>query len=204
MGFSKNGYLPLIPPIPLHYDSWSKKQADEYLMWFTSNVPERAKYILNFAGYATCDEPFCNHSSEVLFYIWKWLLSVACIEQVPKSILDKQKVEWALFGNSFVSDIRLDILTEYVLRDIAMLVSYIFTLNYDGLYWGYDTKAKNYAFRNHPVLKGFLDTRYKKPFQAVFEPVHMVGVQASKILKHTAKETDLLCMYNYWANLIPK
>ena len=35
-----------------------------------------------------------------------------------------------------------------------------------------------------------------------FEPIHMVGVQAAKLLDGTQKETDLLYLYEQWSRFI--
>ena len=70
--------------------------------------------------------------------------------------------------------------------------------NNPNIYWTYYTKPRRDFFVNHPLLKGFVDRTFDKPFEASFEPIHMAHVQAVKIMKKTAKETDLLNIYNIW------
>ena len=36
-----------VPPFPLEYYNWNKKQAQEYFDWFVEQVPIRAEYVPN-------------------------------------------------------------------------------------------------------------------------------------------------------------
>ena len=194
-------YSILVPPFQLDYDSWSKKKTDQYLHWFVANAPERAVYLLKWLSLD------CGHeetiSPDVLLPVRTWFLNAARYEPMPLREREAQRAAFEHFGERFLSKERLDTLSEYILRDIGMLVGHIFVSNHSALFWGVDDKPKRYIFRNRPVVKGFLDLHYGKPFAAVFEPVHMVEVQCAKILDGTAKGTDLMNLYQHWAQNIP-
>ena len=110
-----------------------------------------------------------------------------------KEEIEAQRAMFSKFGENIIAKTRLTLKTEYIVRDIAMLMSLVFTENYSQLYWDIAVKPKRYVFFHHPVLRGFLDTNpsYPKPFSPDFEPVHMVGVQASglKAIKMTPRAT---------------
>ncbi len=194
-------YEILLPPYKLDYDSWTCDEAQAYLDWFVSQCRDRAAYV--FCRAVPRSGATLKLSPDVLEQVWTWFLRTAEIEAVPQQEQDIQRVKFGHFGESFISKVRLSIRTEYIIRDIAMLMSLVFTANHRCLYWGFDAKPKRYIFYNHPVLKGFLDTRYAKPFAPVFEPVHMVGVQAAKYLDGTGRNDDLINLYQHWEQHIP-
>lgn len=191
----------LLPPYPLNFDRWTREQAGDYLKWFVSHIPERASYILQESIGVIL--PNGAIPSGLLVDVWKWFLQNAEIEYVPLQEVNTQRKKFGHLGESFICKTRLSVQTEYIVRDIAMLMSAVFTTNYPTLYWDFDCKPKRYIFINQPVLKGFLNTRYGKPFSDVFQPVHMVSVQAVKYLKGKAQDNDLFSLYQYWEKDIP-
>lgn len=199
--FKSNRYEILIPPCNLDYDNWTKKQAEEYLNWFVAHVPERAAYVLKKAtGKSLPEGPI---PPEVLLHVWKWFLRVATTEPVPEEEQEAQRAAFGHFGEDFIDKEQLSLQTEFIIRDIAMLMSAVFTTNYPVLYWGFDSKPKRYLFINQPVLKGFLNLDYEKPFADVFPPEHMVHVQAARILLHSAHPKDLFNLFQWWRKNIP-
>ena len=64
------------------------------------------------------------------------------------------------------------------------------------------TSRKTAIFVTHPLLKGFIDRTWDKPFEACFEPIHMTHVQAARILKKASVDTDLFRIYNIWAEKV--
>ena len=146
----------------------------------------------------------CIKATEALVDVWAWFLNHAAIENKPQGFFQNQLEIAPQFGEQFVSQKQLDIKSEFVIRDIAMLISAIFLSKDSSLNWEVETKPDRYVFKNHPVIKGFVDMRYQSPFSAVFEPVHMVRIQALKMIKRTAKKTDLLLLYQEWENMIPQ
>lgn len=199
--YSLKDYEILPPPYPLEFDDWSKEKAADYLEWFVSHIPARATYLYQTATGNLLPEkaipPAC------LIDIWNWFLKHAKTEAVPKQEIERQQQQFGHLGESFISKTRFTVKTEYLIRDIAMLMSAVFTTNYPNLYWDFDSKPKRYIYINQPVLKGFLNTRYGKPFADAFQPVHMVHVQAVKFKKGKSCSTDLFNLFHLWAQDIP-
>lgn len=201
----QNNYSLLLPPYKLDYDNWSLIKAQDYLHWYVDNMPSRAEYVVeNAIGEGNLKAPI---NPTILIDVWKWFLKNAIIEFVPHDIIAGERKNFGNFGESFISDERFSVNTEYIIRDIAMLVSFIFTTNHNTLFWDIITKPKKHIFYMQPVLKGFVNTSYGKPFKDSFQPDHMVYVQAAKLLpddgKVCAAENDLYNLYNRWENDIP-
>lgn len=195
------GYEILPPPYPLEFDEWSRQKAQDYLNWFVAHVPERAAYVLEKSvGMAL---PEGAIPPEVLLDVWAWFLRNAKTERVPQKEIEAQRKQFGHFGSSFVNERRWTVKTEYMIRDVAMLMSAVFTTNYPILYWDFDSKPKRYIFFNQPVLKGFLNLRYGKPFADVFQPVHMVTVQASDFFRGSAQPDALYNLFLHWRQDIP-
>ncbi len=194
-------YEILVPPYKLEFYNWTKKNAEDYLKWFIAHIQERAAYVLQKSTGALL--PVGKIPPEFLIDVWTWFLQSAEIEKVPPKEVNKQREQFGYLGESFINKTRLSVRTEYIIRDIAMLISAVFTTNYPILYWDFDGTPKRYIFINQPVLKGFLNTRYGKPFADVFQPVHMVSVQASKFLGGRAQDDDLFHLYQIWEQDIP-
>ena len=199
-----HGFEILVPPYVLDYDHWTVRQAEEYLQWYVSHIPERAAYVYQLAGgKGQMEEPI---DPECLLVVWRWFLKIAEIEPVPKAIVDAQREKFAKLGESFLTKEQFSVRTEYILRAIAMLISAVFTTNYPALYWDVIRKPKRDVNYLQPVLCGFVNTQFGKPFHDTFPPDHMVGVQAAKCLDRTEKratERDLLIVYRYWEQCVP-
>ena len=84
----------------------------------------------------------------------------AKVEEMPEEDWKNQQKVFAQIGDDFVNRYQFDLCTEYMIRDIGMLVGEIFTRNHKSLHWGYDSKPKKYVFKN--------ETNTKKEFWTVF------------------------------------
>lgn len=199
--FLLKGYDILVPPFPLEYDEWSQKRAEEYLEWYVAHIPERVKYLSQKAGVQITGERI---PPETLIDIWAWFFQNAEIEKTPKKELEKQRVAFGQFGESFIAKTRYTVRSEYILRDIAMYLSAVFTTNHPVIHWDIIRKPKRDIFYHQPVLKGFLDTRYEKPFESTFQPDHMVHIQAVGFRKGNGSSSDLLNLYRLWEQDIPQ
>jgi hypothetical protein len=136
-------------------------------------------------------------SPESLLLLWKWFRKRAKTEPV---ILTKDRKTQTGYANGlFTKESQLTLETEYILRDIGMYLGETFRKNHSQIYWTYYTKPKRSFFVNHPLLKGFVDMTTEVPFHAEFEPIHMAGVQAAKILSKGSKDTDLFSIYTVWS-----
>ena len=143
-----------------------------------------------------------------LTYIWKWFLNVAEIEEkrskkikrTPFKVQNRKKQFQYEFEN--LDSKKLSLQTEYILRDIGMYIGQMFVDYHSQIYWDFYTEPRTDFFVNKPLLLGFKDKEFMPPFSMEFEPIHMVGVQAAKLLDGTQKETDLLYLYEQWSRFI--
>lgn len=190
----------------LDFDKMTGKQTKEYFQWFISQIPTRIEYLsFKCAEYLNIPQEKLDLSPESLILIWRWFLQVAQIGKTPKRELKRLREELGDFPESFRdyviedSSEELTITTEYILRDIGMYMGEIFNREYDHIEWGYYSRPKSDMFVNKPLLIGFKDTAFDPPFETVFEPIHMVGVQAANLFDKTHNENDLIKLYKIWS-----
>lgn len=171
-----------IPPIKKNFVLLTEKEAKDYYDWYIKVIPSRINYLTDvcYKEMKTSNEKF-DFSPGSLLIIWKWFLKKAQTEKNNKN--EKQ----------------LDLQTEYIIRDIGMFVGELFCSVYDNIHWGYYTEPKTDFFVNRPLLMGFKDKSVSPPFDAVFEPIHMVGVQAARILFGESTEMDLYNVFMKWS-----
>lgn len=195
--FRKLKYDILIPPLEKSIFALTEQETAEYFAWFMEKVPERVAYISGVCAkelHIPVEKMDC--SPESLLLLWKWFRRKAKTERVHRTHKEKQDQR---FPNVIFQNKRqLTLETEYILRDVGMYLGETFRKNNPAIYWTYDTKPRRYFFVNHPLLKGFVDYSTGKRFEASFEPIHMAGVQAAKVLKHNATDEDLLNLYKFW------
>ena len=195
--FRKLNYDILVPKLDKSIFQLNEKEAADYFAWFMERVPERVAYVSKVcAKELHIPEEKMDCSPESLVLLWKWFRRRARTEKVPRPKEEKQSKSFP--DSVWKNDRQLTLETEYILRDIGMYFGETFRKNNSSIYWTYYTKPKRDFFVNHPLLKGFVDRSYGKPFEACFEPIHMAGVQASRILKKDSQDTDLLRIYNIW------
>lgn len=90
-----------------------------------------------------------------------------------------------------------------ILNCTGLYTAEVLRRNNNGIYWACNTGAEDDDMsRNKPVLVGFCDRNFQPPYPMAFEPVHMVGVQASRIERGCADKKDLLSLYNRWCMLL--
>ena len=160
-------------------------EAAAYFDWFMGKVPERVAYVAEVcARELRIPEERMDCSPESLIPLWRWLRRRAKTEPSPCPGNPKQQV--------------LTTQTELLLLDVGMYLGETLRRNGPGLSWSYYTTPKNDMFCNHPLLTGFVDMTSGKPFPAVFDPIHMARIQATKILRHASKESDLFDLYELW------
>lgn len=180
--FKKRKYDILVPKLDKSIFQLNEAEAAAYFDWFMEMVPQRVAYVSKVcAAELRIPEERMDCSPESLVLLWKWFLRRANTE--PDQSAGR----------------KLTLETEYILRDIGMYLGETFRKNHPNIYWTYYTKPSRDFFVNHPLLKGFIDMTSGKPFHACFEPIHMARIQAVKILKKEAAKTDLLHIYNIWA-----
>jgi len=195
--YRKIKYDILIPNLDKNICQLSEKKAEAYFLWFMERLPERVEYVSK-----VCAEELgipreqMDLSPESLVLLWKWFRKRAKTEKVPCA--KKENGGRKFPDNVWKNDRQLTLETEYILRDVGMYFGETFRKNIPQVCWSYYTKPKRDFFVNRPLLKGFVDRSFDKPFDACLEPIHYAGVQASRILKNTSKDTDLLGIYRIW------
>jgi hypothetical protein len=196
--FRKLTYDILIPKLDKSIYKLTKKEAAAYFEWFMDQVPERVAYVSQVCAkelHISVKRMDCSPKSLVL--LWKWFRKRA--ETEPVILTEEEKKQPGYADGMFRNERQLTLETEYILRDIGMYLGETFRKNHPQIYWTYYTEPKRDFFANHPLLKGFIDMTTGVPFYAEFEPIHMAGVQASKILSKKSEDTDLLHIYTIWS-----
>lgn len=197
-------YELLIPPLELEFPNMTRKQAKDNFDWFIKKIPERIEYLKNrCAEYLKIPLYKLEGEPESLINIWKWFIEIAHIEDIPEDELNQSRKSFAHLGESFIAKKRFSVVTEYIIRDIGMYIGNMYTSKYQNIYWGFYSSPKNDFFVNRPLLMGFIDNAYNPPFKAIFEPIHMTGIQAMRIFKNSANEDDLYNLFIKWTSLIP-
>ena len=176
----------LVLPLGKSIYDLSPEETQEYFDWYMQMLPERVAYVSQVCARelgVPADRMDC--SPESLILLWKWFRRRAKKQPGPTPGNPKQKV--------------LTPETELLLLDADMYLGETLRKNVSGLSWSYYTEPKNDIFANHPLLTGFVDMTTGKPFHAVFEPIHMAGVQACKHLRWESSSYDLYNLYCLWA-----
>lgn len=195
--FKKVNYDILVPKLEKSIFQLSEDEASQYFMWFMEQIPARVSYVSKVcAKELGISETRMDFSPESLVLLWKWFLRRAQTEPVIQAgdIHARNSASSVPINNR-----QLTLETEYILRDVGMYFGEVFRTNHPDIYWSYYTKPQRDFFVNHPLLKGFVDMSSGIPFEVVFEPIHMAHIQATKILRKTAKDTDLRDIYNIWS-----
>jgi hypothetical protein len=197
----KLNYDILIPKLDKNIYELTEKEAALYFEWFMAMLPERVAYVSNICTMElgiSADKLDC--SPESLLLLWRWFLRRANTETVTYT--EKNKDYKNFPSRIWKNERKLTLETEYILRDVGMYLGETFRNHNPNLYWTYYTQPRRDFFVNHPLLKGFVERAFGQPFEASFEPIHMAGVQAAKIMNKTAKEVDLFNLYNMWVQKI--
>lgn len=195
----------LLPPHGINYAEMKPKVAKEAFEWFVSKIPERMVYFRSRCAYdlnISIDE--LDYSEESLLLVWKWFLRTARLEKTPDYLMEQMKERAKIFGPSCIHEEVLTTVTHFILRDIAMYIGECYVRNYPSLYWSYLTKPKSSITVNQPVVAGMIAEGNGERKPMFFEAIHIVGVQAGKILLGTQKESDLYNVFSFWKQYIPE
>lgn len=173
-----------VPPLSCDVCQLSPKEAHEYFLWFLSVMPKRIDYLLD-----QCLLNRAEHrlSPASLTIIWQWFIDNVVFD------FDKASKQY-----------RLSTLSEYIIRDIGMYLGEVCIANNHGLQWSYFTEPKNDFFVNAPYIKGYISQATSFPM--TFEPLHMVRIQALKLLPSNnpkGSPNDLLSLYQHWLQYVP-
>lgn len=194
----KQTYEILVPPLNKTIFHLSESEAALYYEWFIQQIPQRIEYLSHIcASDLKTSVDSINLTPESLLSVWKWFQSRA--ETEPLKRINEKTDHTTVSSQSNRKEPQLTLQTEYIIRDIGMYLGETFIKNHNRIYWTYYTNPRNDFFVNHPLLKGFVDRSFDPPFEMCFEPIHMVGVQAAKILDDSSQTEDLLNLYQWWA-----
>lgn len=190
----------LIPKLEKNIFSLSETETAEYFSWYMAQIPDRVAYVSKICAKELRIPPEkMDCSPESLLLLWKWFRRRAKTESVPRQTRQENKKNKTFPTNIWNNPRQLTLETEYILRDIGMYLGETFRKNHSNIYWTYYTKPRRDFFVNHPLLKGFAEIVNGEPVPICFEPIHMAGVQASKILKNKSNDSDLYNLYQWWA-----
>ena len=177
-------YQILVPPLSCDVCRLSPNEAHEYFLWFISAVPNRIDYLLDQCFHHCAERRL---SPDSLTVVWQWF--------IDNVVFDFDKIS---------KQYRLSTLSEYIIRDIGMYFGEVCIANNHGLQWSYFTEPKNDFFVNAPYIKGYISRATSFPM--TFEPLHMVRIQALKLLPSNSPKgspTDLLSLYQHWLQYVP-
>ena len=200
-------YIVTFPPMGIDYDSWDKRTANNYFNWYIDQIPQRTKYLCERVSVdLNIDISLLDFSPMSLNIIWGWYLKIAIIKKTDAQELEKFKKTqlYQLVGESSINYEKLSLNSLIIQRDIGMYLAEVFLRECPLLTWTFthdspSKKVKDF-FNNRPQLTGFIHDGSV----VSFEPIHMVGVQASRLLNDTCETSDLYNLYELWSEKFPK
>jgi len=187
-----------ISPQGYNYSMMTEHDAESHFNWFLNNISSRIKYLQSFCP----DNIKLDYSYESLIDLWAFFLNIARTEKIPKNKYNELQKKYSALGDDFIGVRQLTVATEYLARDIGIYLSEIFKKTSSDVYWHFSVKPKSYFFVNRPMLAGFVDTDFDPPFLCECDPVHLVGVQASKLLDCQSNIYDLYNIALVWKEKI--
>jgi len=194
-----------VPPQGIDYGNMSKKTAKEAFDWYIAAIPGRMQYFrTRCAADLGIPVETLDYSPESLIPVWRWFLRTARTEDTPKEELAWMMEQAKIFGESFITRKVLSVATEFIVRDISMYIGECFLKECPKLYWTYRDKPKSSVTVNQPVIAGLVISAGGQTKPTAFAVIHMVGVQASKVLSKDAEETDLFKIYQIWREYLPR
>lgn len=194
----------LIPPDGINYRGMTPGVAKRSFQWFVSKIPERMAYFRSRCAH-DLKIPInrLDYSEESLLLVWKWFLRTARTEKTPEDLLAPMIEGAKIFGDSFINWRQRTPVTRFIERDIAMYVGECFLAQSSKLYWSYTKKPKSNVMLHQPAIEGLGEFYNGKFYPQLFAPIHMVGVQAAKILSNEQNEQDLYRVFQTWKKYIP-
>ena len=194
----------LIPPDGIHYSEMTPSVAKRSFEWFVSKIPERMAYFRSRCAHdLKIPIDRLDYSEESLLLVWKWFLRTARTEKTPEDLLAPMIEGAKIFGESYINWRQRTPVTIFIERDIAMYVGECFLAQSSKLYWSYRKKPKNDIILHQPTIEGLCEVHEGKVYPKRFAPIHMVGVQAGRILLGNQNDSDLYRIFQIWKEYIP-
>lgn len=180
------------------YYSLSKKKAEVYFFSFLNEVPIHVDNLKTAMESDGVDCRKLDFSDSSLIPVWSWFIERASTREFSKQELSERIKLFGKLGPTMIGSRTLTDETELMAQDIGLYMAMVFIKNYRNISWDYVKSPKSDMFYQNPVLTGFINNNYGKPFYAVFPPVHMAGVQAVKLIDGRAAKNDLFNLYKIW------
>lgn len=196
----RDAYQSTLLPLRSSYNDLTKKQADDKFKWFLAQIPEHVSYLIkNCSKDMGLSEGALDYSDGSILPLWTWFVKYGEVRPYTREERIEKERLFGHLGPSMVGSKCLTYETELMVQDIGLYVAEVFLHNYDVVKWDYVRKPKSDMFFQNPVITGFLDTNYQPAFRPFFQPIHMAGVQAARMIDDTATPNDLLNIYKLWA-----
>ena len=172
------------------YYPLKKKEAEAAFQHFLSQVPICLDCLIKQCSSDELIEPQClDFSPESLITVWRWFLKRAKVRRHTKAEHEHMEQLFGYLGPTVVGAYVLTEETKHILQDIGLYLASVFMKQYPHMRWDYVRRPKSNVFFQNPIIAGFLDTRYGTHFEPEFPPIHMVSVQATKLITE-AEEAD--------------
>ncbi|MEW4370819.1 hypothetical protein [Paenibacillus kandeliae] len=150
-------YPIMTPPFEVvGFKEMNKKQAQQCLEWFVSEIPSRLeilKHAIEESGIQRMEQ--FDMTPQSLVPLWDWLK--VRINTVPYTPDEKKQLQDGLpsWIAEDIRDWKLDISTIALAVDVSLYFGQVFLNKYSSLKWGVITKPKSYIYVNKPTIKGF-------------------------------------------------
>ncbi len=195
-------YKLCLPPYGYDYYNMTVKQARAQYEWFISVIPERVNYLKKRCAEDLKIKPdLLDYSADSLKLLWEWFIGVARVEKTPPDELEKMKEAAKVFGESFINYKQFTVVTQYIMRDIAVYIGESFVNNYPKLKWTYCNLPKNYVNSREPVISGFY---IKDEFTEGEMDVNPMGIVTGAGSKFFTGKPDKNDIYNSYTDLIKR
>ncbi len=195
----------LVSPFGYDYYNMTKKQAAMNFEWFLAVIPQRMEYFRNrCAADLHIPVDLLDFSPQSLKLVWRWFLQTARMEKTPKDTLEKMEEGAKVFGDSFINKMQFTVVTQFIMKDIAMYVGQSFVSNYSRLHWSYYTKPKNEISAKQPIIAGFYIKDSLAEGDMTVNPLFIVEGAATNFYSQSQSETDIYDDFMRYLRWIPK
>lgn len=192
-------YKIISPPFTLKFREMSKEELKAYYKWYIDQIPERinilTKAVNSTSGYENWRP---DYTPESLGKLGEWFAEkVETRERTDEEMNELiAKAPASLPGIEYPKR-ELTNKTFSLAIDIGMYLSQVFLKNIPSLKWQHITKgSKNYIDYGRPVIARFGNL--------VFEPTHMMVVQAYSLADKTWGGSSLRKLFETWREMADK
>lgn len=187
-------YEIMVPPFKrVPFREMNKTQAEEYFVWYTSQVDFRTSQLINLIGEEGIENEL-DYSVESLVSIWKWFEGKITFREISEFEYVERLAKYPEWLKPEISKEAISYDTLVIGMDVALYFAKVVLANNATIKWGYFTKPKNIASVNQPVLMGF---KYEKELNP-----RLIIENCIRRSKKEKSENRLLDIYNVWMSFI--